>query len=1063
MNSIAKLLPFLGGVAFIAVALAAPSQPKARPVAPKPVAPKAALKTIEFNRDVRQILGKCFTCHGADPKTRIAGLRLDTRAGATLKLASGAQAIVPGKPNQSALIARIESKVDALRMPPAFTHKTISADERRILRQWIAEGAEYKEHWAFVAPVRWPLPAVKQSAWARNPIDRFVLAKQEAAGLKPSPEADKNTLIRRVTLDLTGLPPTPKEVDAFLADRSANAYEKLVDRLLASPRYGERMAMDWMDYARYADSNGYQADFERFQWRWRDWVINAFNRNMPYDQFTVEQLAGDMLPNATTEQKIATGFNRNHRINTEGGVIAEEWRVETVIDRVETTSAVWLGLTTGCARCHDHKYDPFSQKEFYSMYAYFNNVPESGTGEERPVNHPPFIQAPTASQRNLLAQLTQKSQSLEKSLDQLSVANLPKAEEWANAKASPDSAVENIEVRYALGTSPVLLAGNAPVPVAKNGVQFEAGRSSGAARTTNDAYVDLGDAGDFAGDKPYSYALWVKPAMDSGSPVARMDDSKAYRGWDLYLQGGRPAAHMISQWPERALKIIGRMVIPMNDWTHLAVTSDGSGKPEGMRLYVNGTPIDFDVEVNTLSGDTRNSVSLKLGRRTNGSGYNGLVDDLVLAKRTLNPSEVKVLASVKLGEPLFAVAPAKRTLEQKKAIVRLWSAENDPNFQKAQLELEAAAKLKAKTQSEISSVMVMEEMPKPRPAYVLQRGQYDKLGARVTMGLPKVLPGLPKGVANNRLGFAKWVVSPTNPLTARVTVNRLWDRLFGTGIVESVEDFGTRAEFPSHPELLDWLAVDFVEKGWDLKQLMKLMVTSATYRQSSEITATNLKKDPRNRLLAHAPRFRLTAEVIRDQALLAAGLLKNQVGGPSVRPYQPAGIWDETNVYGNLRNYKSDADGNQYRRSLYTIWKRTAAPPGMTLFDAATRETCRVRRSRTNTPLQALVLLNDETFVEASRVLAERVIKEGGPNADARIARAFRLVLGRAPTAAEAKVLRAGLEKRIAAFQQAPERAASLIRIGDSKPDPTLSTPELAAYTLTASMILNLDEAITKE
>lgn len=1046
-----KSLPLFGAVAFATLTLAFPEPSVAQK--PKPSKP-----TIEFNRDVRAILSKCFTCHGADPKTRAANLRLDQREGA---VKSGA--IVPGDPAKSNIIFRIETKDEGMRMPPSFTHKSISTDELKTLKQWIKEGANYKEHWAFVTPVRSTPPTVKQASWPLNPIDNFILAKQEAVGLMPSPVASKETLIRRVTLDITGLPPTPAEVDAFLTDKSPKAYEKVVDRLLASPRYGERMAMDWMDYARYADSNGYQADYERFQWRWRDWVIDAFNKNMPYDQFTVEQLAGDMLPNATLDQKIATGFNRNHRINTEGGVIAEEWRVETVIDRVETTSAVWLGLTSGCARCHDHKYDPLSQKEFYRLFAFFNNVPESGTGDERPVNHPPFIEAPSNSQLRMIKELTAKTQALDASIEKRAVANVPKAEAWSKTAVAPTTGLTGPATRYAFGAPSFLLKGTASLPKAEGSASFVAGRSSGAVRTDGSGYVDLGSAGDIEKDKPYSVAVWLNPEVNSGSPVARMDDQHDFRGWDIMLQDGRPAFHLISKWSEDALKVIGKTQLPMKQWSHVVVTYDGSAKAAGVRIFVNGKLVEQDVERDVLRGPLNANVGLYVGRRFKTSMYTGLVDDLVLAPRVLAESEITALASVKANEALLTVPVAERTSAIRTALARLWSTENDPAFKAETQAREDAGKLLARTKSEITSVMVMEEMPKPRTAYVLERGQYDHRGEAVTAGVPRVLPGLPKGAPKNRLGFAKWVVSPTNPLTARVTVNRLWDRFFGIGIVETVEDFGTRAEFPSHPALLDWLATEFTGSKWDMKHMIRLIVTSATYKQSSHVLPIHVKKDPTNRLLARGPRLRLAAEVIRDQALSVAGLLREQVGGKSVRPYQPEGIWDETNVYGNLRNYKNDVDGNQYRRSLYTIWKRTAAPPGMTLFDASTRETCRVRRARTNTPLQALVLLNDETFIESARMLAERVIREGGPDPAARVTRAFRLVLGRKPSAKEVKILEAGLAARLREFRQKPDRAKGLLAIGETKANPKLNPAELAAYTLTASTIMNLDEAVTKE
>ncbi|MFN8220044.1 MAG: DUF1553 domain-containing protein [Fimbriimonadales bacterium] len=1016
----------------------------------KPAAPAAP--KVDFNRDIRPIIGKCFTCHGPSTGEGMAGLRLDKFETATKKLESGRQAIVPFKPDESELIERINAKDEGMLMPPPESHKTLNADEKRLLRDWIAQGAEYKIHWAFVAPVRHPLPPVQDAKWPKNGIDHFVLAKLEAAGLKPEPEASRATLLRRLSLDITGLPPTPAEVDAFVNDRSQTAYEKVVDRLLQSPRYGERMAMDWMDYARYADSNGYQADYERFQSRWRDWVIDAFNKNMPYDQFTVEQIAGDLLPNPTIEQRLATAFNRNHRINTEGGVIAEEWRVETVVDRVETTSAVWLGLTAGCARCHDHKYDPFTQKDFYRFFAFFNNVPESGTGEERPISHPPTMKAPSPAQQARLAELGNQISSIEKWQGAKAASRIKTAANWKVSKPLPFSEA-GLVLRTHLSEA----------TKAEGTVQFDAGRATGAVVTSDKGYVDLGNVGDFERDQAFSFGGWIKPNMLSGTPFSRMDSNSAYRGWEVSLNDGRVQAHIISNWPTNAMKIISKAMVPNREWTHVFVTYDGSSKVAGFKMFLNGKPVETTTEVDALSGSIRTGVSTKIGRRTNSEFFNGAVDDFTIYSRALQPVEIAGLASIHPAVALLAVPAAKRTPEQALQIARLWSLENDPEFAKADANLIAAKNEQDEINRAIPDVMVMEEMPKPRDAFILQRGQYDKHGEKVTAGLPAFLPPMPKDAPNNRLGLAEWIVSPENPLTARVTVNRLWERFFGTGLVSTSEDFGTRAEFPTNPELLDYLATELHRLKWDLKAMIKEIVMSAAYRQSSKITDEKLKHDPENRLISRGPRFRLPGEVIRDQALFVSGLLVEKLGGPSVRPVQPKGIWDETNFYGNLRDYQPSLGPDLYRRSLYTIWKRTAAPPNMLLFDVPSRETCRVRRARTDTPLQALTLMNDETYIEASRVLAQRIMKEGGSTPEARIAYGFRLVVGRAPSASETSTLSKSLAARIARYQRDPEGAEALVNVGYARVDKSLNQAELAAYTITASTLLNLDETVTKE
>ncbi|MBX7133398.1 MAG: DUF1553 domain-containing protein [Fimbriimonadaceae bacterium] len=1009
---------------------------------------------VDFNRDIRPILSKCMACHGPDSGAAMADLRLDNFEGATKTLPSGRRAIVPGKPTESELVKRINAK-DRTLMPPASTHKTVSDAEKQLLADWIEEGAEYKEHWAFVTPLRPVVPTVNMQGWARGELDRFVLAKMEQHGLSPEAEADRRTLIRRVSLDVTGLPPTPAEADAFVGDRSKNAYEKVVDRLLASPRYGERMAMDWMDYARYADSNGYQADYERFQSRWRDWVIEAFNKNMPYDQFTIEQIAGDLLPNATMEQKLATAFNRNHRINTEGGVIAEEWRIETLVDRVETTSAVWLGLTAGCARCHDHKYDPITQKDFYRLAAYFNNVPESGTGEERPVNHPPLLKAPTEEQSARMAALDKQIAALKKDMDARLAANAQRSQKWIVSAAAPDVA-EGLVAK-------AVLAPNAPGVKLVGKATFELGRVSGSVKTDEASYADLGEIGDFERDQPFSYGAWIRPEVLEGAPFSRMESANSFRGWECSLVGGRVQAHLINKWPENGLKIATKMPVPAGRWTHVFITYDGSSKAAGLKLYLDGKLAETNVENDSLKDTIRTNVTTKIGRRTETETFKGEVDELRLYSRALKPEEVAKLASAHPALKLATIPIDKRTKAEADELARLWSMENDPKFVKLDETYRPAVKAREDLAAQIPDVMVMEEMPKPRDCFVLIRGQYDQHGEKVEAGLPSFLPSPPAGTPNNRLGLAKWIVSPTNPLTSRVTVNRLWERFFGQGLVSTIEDFGTRADFPTHPELLDYLATEFIRLKWDLKAMIKQIVTSATYRQDSRQVEAKLHADPTNKWLSRGPRYRLQGEIIRDQALFVSGLLTEKLGGPSVRPYMPDKVWDETNVYGNLRNYQHDKGPNLYRRSLYTIWKRTAAPPNMLLFDVPSREACRVRRSRTDTPLQALTLLNDVTFVEAARVLAQRMMRDGGLSPQDRITYAFRKVLSRNPNAEELKILLDGLQRRIASYRKNPAAARDLATTGEARIDVTLDRAELAAYTIVASTLLNLDEAVTKE
>lgn len=964
----------------------------------------AAPEKPDYNREVRPILsGKCFTCHGGDEAARKANLRLDEPN----------RTIIPGDVVNSELARRILAK-DASQMPPAHFQKPLTDTEKRTLLRWIDDGADYQKHWAFLPPKR----------LQNGSIDKFVSERLTREGWALSPPADRVTLIRRVSYDLTGLPPTPAEVDAFVADKNSNAYEKVVDRLLASPRYGEKMAQQWMDLARYADSNGFQADYERYQWRWRDWAIEAFNKNLPFDQFTVQQLAGDLLPNATHGQILATGFHRNHRINTEGGLIAEEWRVENVVDRLETTGAVWLGLTAGCARCHDHKYDPISQKEFYQLYAFFNNVPESGAGLEGK-NTPPVLKTPMPEQETRLAALAAEVEKAEQAVTTAERSLPTQLATWeadGGAKAlsgvvwrSPEApAAKTQKTTLTLQPDGTFLAsGTAPATDVFTLTLPTGGKKVSGIRL--DVFPVDGKVGRFPNgnfvltDVQVNSARPIKASADyaqDSNPVSEAIDGDAKSGWGIYGKTDQPHSAIFS---------LGQPATGDSVTVTLAFES----------IYEAHQPNRFKITLTDAADPQAASVP------------------------------TQVLAALE--------TPATERTEAQKATLLTWFRTSVPGpAQTADRTLAAAKKARADYDEALPTTMVMAELPQPRPCYVLKRGQYDQPGEVVTSGIPAALGSLPAG--SNRLAFARWVASPQNPLTARVFVNRLWEKFFGTGIVATTEDFGTRAEFPSHPELLDWLATEFVRLGWDMKAIQRTIVLSETYRQGAKITPDQLKRDPENRLLAHAPRLRLPAEAIRDGALLACGLLVEKQGGPSVRPYQPDGFWDELSVYGNLRNYKHDTkpDG-LYRRSLYTIWKRSAGPPTMALFDVPGRDTCRVRRSRTNTPLQALALLNEVTFVEAARVLAQKGMAEGGAAPEARITWLFRQVVSRRPDSTDLTVLKTGWDRRLAHYRTHPEEAKKLLTHGDAPVPANLDSAELAAYTTIASVIMNLDEAITRE
>lgn len=996
----------------------------------------AAPARVDFNRDIRPLMGDtCFRCHGFDEKARKAKLRLDLRSEALKPASSGAIPIVPGQPEESEIIRRLFSKDADDRMPPESVHQPLSAAQKELVRRWIAEGAEYRDHWAYLPPQSVSPPRVRQSRWPRNPVDHFILARLEATKVTPAPEADKTTLIRRVSLDLTGIPPTPAEVRAFLADRSPQAYENLVDRLLASPRYGERMAQDWLDAARFADSNGYQVDRDREMWAWREWVIKAFNRNQPFNEFTIEQLAGDLLPQPTLEQRIATGFHRNHMINEEGGIIPEEFLAEYCADRVETTATVWLGQTMGCARCHDHKYDPLTQKDYYSMFAFFHNVSEKGVGtygESIRRNTPPFQKLPAPETEAKLVTLRRELTEANGRVTNL-VAGIRSADdvEWERRAQSAVvnwSAAEILAARAgtnALATpqsdgwlqAPVLKAETRKVTLTARvsgtpvtAIQVEVAPS--AADTNRSDKLMFARLRLARGESPEveKLPLVLRPTTLTGTAPGReltgLLDEKGNTSWSVPLSGETSSIAAFE----------------------LVEAARGS----------NAVMLKLELE---LAGERKYPAWRVRLRAT------GIATELLLTP------EVSAI----IGKP-----GAERTPEERTAVEDFRLA-HAAGYREQKQRVADLTKQIDEAELSIPITLVMEEMAEPRPTFVLMRGAYDRKGDAVSANTPSRLPAFLSGQPTNRLGLARWLVAPENPLTARVTVNRLWQSVFGTGLVRTTEDFGTRGELPSHPELLDWLAVEFVRTGWDVKRLMKLFVTSATYRQDSRLTPKLQALDPDNRLLARGPRYRLPGEMIRDQALAVSGLLVEKLGGPSVKPYHPPGLYEQVVAGTGPSTYVQGPSEDLYRRSLYTYWKRSVPNPAMLIFDAPFRETCVVRRSRTTTPLQALNLLNDPTFVEAARFLAQRMLREGGDQPESRIRLGFQLATGRAPRAAELRVLIAGCERMEASFRNDRSGAESLLTVGETKADAACDPAELAAYTTVASTLLNLDETITKE
>jgi hypothetical protein len=1029
---------------------------------------------ISFNREIQPILANnCFACHGPDEKKRETKFHFDTQEGMFAKRG----VIEPGNAAESLLVEKITDPNPKDRMPPPDSGHSLTPQQIDLLRRWIDEGAKWDTHWAYVPAKRPQLPVVMQSSWVRNPIDQFILARLEREGLKPSPEADKTTLLRRVTLDLTGLPPAPSEIDAFLADSAPDAYERRVDDLLRSPHYGERMAVPWLDAARYADTHGYHIDSLRGMWPWRDWVINAFNQNMPFDRFAIEQLAGDLLPDATKEQKIASGFNRNHMINFEGGAIADEYQVEYVVDRVEATSSAFMGLTMGCARCHSHKFDPITHKEFYQFFAFFNTVPEVGL-DGRTGNAVPFLPLPSPEQQARLDELNAAIKARETVLDDAVVAPLQNEWEKNAREKAPQLNRENLLAHYEMDGSFSDMSGRYQHGRTVIGEPtFDPGRVGRAASFDGDTEVSFGDVGGFERDEAMTLAAWVRGRgnlpMNGFQKIESADQRRGYE-WrfdditlvDIQRWAARLTIRIASDAPDSAIEIRSRERLRLGDWYHVAVTYDGSGKAAGLTLYVNGERAGVDVVRDTLRGPVRSSAPLRLGSKALGKPFVGQIDDLRLYGRALTPEQVEDLA---VHYPVRAILsgvigkPSKDDAARLREYFVKYQAP-DP-MRAAARELELLQARKEDLVKTIPTAMVMAEMKKPRETFVLARGDYRNQTEQVQPGVPSMLPPLPEGAPLNRLTLARWLVDPSHPLTSRVAVNRYWQTYFGYGIVKTQEDFGVQGEPPTHPELLDWLATEFVRTGWDVRAMQRLIVTSATYRQSSKVTPQLTERDPENRLLARGPRVRMPAEMIRDTALAASGLLNDAIGGPSVLPYQPKGIWEEL-AFGDGfsgQAYEQSHGPDLYRRGMYTLWKRTAPPASLATFDAPDREKCTARRAQTNTPLQALVLLNDPTYVEASRALAERALLEGGKDAKSRIAYAFRLATARPPSGKEMKVLRTLLDGRYKVFRQDRQAALKLLSVGESKRNPKLDVAELAAYTTVTSVIFNLDETITKQ
>lgn len=1019
---------------------------------------------VDYNFHVKPILSdKCFACHGPDKASQKADLILYTPEGAytELKENPGHFAIVPGNSRKSKMVERIMATDPEEIMPPPESHLSLSEYEKQLLIKWIKQGATYKPHWAFIPPQKWDVPTVENQEWVENGIDNFVLYKLEKEGVSPNEEADKETLLRRVTLDLTGLPPSIAEVDDFLADEDQQAYEKVVDRLLASPHYGERMALDWLDVARYADSHGYSTDGYRMMWPWRDWVIKAFNENMPFDQFITWQIAGDKLPNATKEQRLATAFLRNQKLNAEGGIVPEEYLVEYAADRTETVATAFLGLTMQCAKCHDHKYDPISQKEYYQLYDFFNDVNERGM-TQNDGNSGPQVLLTTESVEEKIAFINQKIAEEEAKLAQLKTAVQKQDYQDPIINLKQDLLVDlsfekMIENKVFDNAAPKVshsIRGEAPLVEGKNGSGFKLGAYD--LVNVKNEYLD------FDRSDAFSFSFWIKAFHENDYlPLLFHLGGKndGYRGYEVAIINGYPTIRLIDGLPANLIAVRTPRELSKDKWAHFTFTYDGSGRADGVSIYENGekskSVVLFDQLAKTFS---RGRASISVGGRydyqVDTKGH-AIIDDLKIYNRRLSDIESTALYQRLNGE-------SESAQHSTESLVEHFLINASPAWRKINQQMTVLREEKNQIIDTIPAVMVMQDLPAPRAAFVLERGAYDVRREQVQPGTPQEIFPYPTAAAANRLGLAKWLTDKNNPLTSRVIVNRYWQLYFGQGIVKTVEDFGNQGALPHHPELLDFLATSFMESGWEVKKLQKLIVLSATYRQSSSVSVAQRKADPENNLLARGPSHRLQGELIRDGALAASGLLVRNIGGPSAKPYQPDGLWAE--ITGNSRildQYREDIGQQLYRRGLYTFWRRTLPPPAMVTFDAPTRDVCIVKREETNTPLQALVLLNDPQFFEAARVLAQRVLKEKTTLSD-QITLAYRLLTGLKPEIKVVNLLEDHYSEQREQFLQQPKLADELLSVGHFPVDDDLPPHEVSAMSIVCNVIMSFDETIVK-
>jgi hypothetical protein len=1074
-------------------------------------------EVVDYNIHIRPILSdKCFNCHGPDKNKREAGLRLDNIE--AYDKIEGRRAIIPNHPERSETMIRIFSEDPENKMPLPASNLSLTDLEKAMIAKWIKQGAAYKPHWAFISPEKYKVPAVHDKSWGKTPIDNFILAKIEMQGLKPSLEASKNKLARRLAFDLTGLPPSDQSLDSFLTDNSPKAYEKLVDKLLASPHYGERVGMEWLDVARYADSHGYQDDGESEMWPWRDWVIKAFNLNMPYNQFITWQMAGDLMLNKTKEQILATGFNRNHMINAEGGIIDEEFRTEYVLDRVNTTTKAFLAMTAECARCHDHKYDPISQKEFYSMAAFFNQMNEHGVGALYENGTGPTLLLTDDKTDEQLKFIREKIKLQETKVSDVLKSNVSQSESL-KAKLLSDNGLDkfidkslvayfNFDNKDMKDSIIHNLINEKQSGKLNKTSAFLPGYSGNALAITGDeapTYNGNELMNSFEKNEPFSVSMWIKAPKPTAKGFTLMANNAstyhAFRGYEFLLDKGRLCVRLVNSWPSNALRAISKDSIPVGKWQHVAFTYDGTSKAEGIRFFVNGketaktithNDLYSTIKTHTVEEDLKKFrefektekkrpltlIESKKKRQLEFKAFyskahrfsigdqreqgvppffDGLIDELKVFNRDLSDPEMTAIYS---GKSL------KETLSKQKfpntALSKLYLDYANPEWQQENANLKEMRTHELKLIMPLRQIKVMKDRPELRETFILDRGNYD--APTVTVGFKAIDAILPYAdtLPKNRLGFAKWLVDPRNPLVARVTVNRYWQMLFGTGLVSSSSDFGNQGNMPSNPELLDWLSINFVESGWNVKQLIKQLVMSSTYRQTSDINPETFAKDPQNIFLARSTRYRMPYEMIRDNALAASGLLNPVIGGASFKPYQPKGLWEEKTESPVNNYYEEDKAPEIYRRSMYIFIKRTSPHPAFNTFDGPERYICQIKRQATNTPLQALTALNDPQMFETSRVLAQRMLSSKEKNMKDQIRKTFKKIISHDPSDTDLAILEKSFKSAQKKFQNR-DKASKYLNVGAYPIDKRLNISDLAALTLVTSTIMNLDEALCRE